>query len=477
MEDENDDNRLLDVRTLAIAKIISGSSAIQVNTNIDYLLETDIIDMTNISKTNSGINSIVDSKSLKRKVKYCIKELLKRDTNCIGKIKICDFLANKLHNIYKLSNDKTAIVIKQLSIIVIEGIDISTPLRLHYLKFKNESISYEVSINVFHHIGIKDNMNIVTYFQILKYILRNSLRKDVHVKEVLNEFDHLFDNPDVSIYTKMEIADIFLLNNREIRGHQMLDMLRNLELDLFQEQEEQLNHKGKLMTVYSDSQNVHCNKINNSVLEASVYLMEIEKPNGFNPIEVLSNLCEISPNHHEIVSAVLERIEIDTSRFKFEDNIFSLYDVFSSLWSYIKKNQYSNDLYKRLIEEMTSMSKYCTTGHLSRFINVLQGYTDDKKLSIVISDEQQIKAVVYNYLDVEMRNASEEITDSMISSDKTPFYDFICTKINQRIVMLCNEYGEVQDYILAAVKIYSDCSSFSITDNKIIIDSLKTFLD
>ena len=47
------------------------------------------------------------------------------------------------------------------------------------------------------------------------------------------------------------------------------------------------------------------------------------------------------------------------------------------------------------------MTKYCTTGHLSRLINVLQGYTDDKKLSIVISDEQQIKAVIYNYLDTE----------------------------------------------------------------------------
>ena len=117
---------------------------------------------------------------------------------------------------------------------------------------------------------------------------------------------------------------------------------------------------------------------------------------------------------------------------------------------------------------MTSMTKYCTTGHISRFINVLQGYTDDKKLSIVISDEQQIKSVVYNYLDTKMRNAPDEITDSMISSNKTLFYDFILLKMNQRIVMLCNEYGEVQDYILAAVKIYSDCSNWSITNYQLI---------
>ena len=467
MEEENFDNRIQDVRTLQIAQIISGSSPIQVKSEIDYLLETDIIDMTRISKTNAGVSSIVDSKSLQLKVKLCIKVLKKRDTNVIGKIKICDFLANKLHNIYKLSNDKSIILINQLSTIVIEGRDMQTPLRLYFLKFQNESISYEVSINVFNHTGIKDNMNIVPYFQILKYILRNSVRKDEHVKEVLNEFDNLFDNLEVSIYTKMEIADIFILNKREIRGHEMLDILRNLELDLVPEQEDQLNHKGK-MTVYRDSQNVHSSKLNDSVLKACVYLMEIEKPNGFNPEEVLSNLCEISPNHHEIISQVLERIEIDTSRFKCGENMFSLYDVFSSLWSYIKKHEYCADLYKRLIEEMTSMSKYCTTGHFSRFINVLQGYTDDKKLSIVISDEQQIKAVVYNYLDTEMRNAPDEITDSMISSDKTPFYDFILLKMNQRIHMLCNEYGEVQDYILSAVKIYSDCSSWIITDDKIM---------
>ena len=40
--------------------------------------------------------------------------------------------------------------------------------------------------------------------------------------------------------------------------------------------------------------------------------------------------------------------------------------------------------------------------------------------------------------------------------------------MNQRIVMLCNEYGEVQDYILAAVKIYSDCSNWSITNYQLI---------
>ena len=467
-QEEQNDNIHLDVRTLELSRIISSKTAIQVKTDIDYLLETDIIDTSSISKTNSGLSSIVDSKSLQRKVKECIKILKKRDTNVIGKIKICDFLANKLHNIYKLSNDKCIVLIEQLSKIVIEGRDMQTPLRLYFLKFQNEAISYKVSINVFNHIGIKDNLNIVPYFQILKYILRNSMRKNEHVKEVLNEFDNLFDNPEVSIYTKMEIADIFILNNRETRGHEMLDILRNLELDLVPENEEQLNHNGKIMTVYRDSQNVHSNKLNDSVLKACVYLMEIEKPNGFNPEEVLSNLCEISPNHHEIISQVLERIEIDTSRFKCGENMFSLYDVFSSLWSYIKKHEYCADLYKRLIEEMTSMTKYCTTGHLSRFINVLQGYTDDKKLSIVISDEQQIKAVLYNYLDTEMRNAPDEITDAMISSNKTLFYDFICTKMNQRIVMLCNEYGEVQDYILSAIKIYSDWSSWIIKDDKIM---------
>ena len=466
-QEEQNDNIHLDVRTLELSRIISSKTAIQVKTDIDYLLETDIIDMTRISKTNSGLSSIVDSKSIQRKVKLCIKALKKRDTNVIGKIKICDFLANKLHNIYKLSNDKSIILINQLSTIVIEARDIPIPLRLYFLKFQNEEISYQVSINVFNHIGIKDNLNIVPYFQILKYILRNSVRKDEHVKEVLNEFDNLFDNLEVSIYTKMEIADIFILNKREIRGHEMLDILRNLELNLIPEQE-QLNHNVKIMTVYRDSQNVHSSKLNDSVLKACVYLMEIEKPNGFNPEEVLSNLCEISPNHHEIISQVLERIEIDTSRFKCGENMFSLYDVFSSLWSCIKKHEYCADLYKRLIEEMTSMTKYCTTGHLSRFINVLQGYTDDKKLSIVISDEQQIKAVVYNYLDAEMRNASDEITDSMISSNKAPFYDFILLKMNQRIVMLCNEYGPVQDYILSAVKIYSDCINWSITGDKIM---------
>ncbi len=461
-----DDERYHDTRALAIAEATSAIITIKdTKTDIDYLFQTDIFDMSSISKTNAGNSSIIDSKTLLRKVKECMKFIKKADTSDDAKIKIGDFLCNKLYKIYNLSSDKRQTIIKELTNSIMNASEsMPIPLRLFFLKFRDESISYPIAVNLFHN-DIKSKIRTIPYFQILKYILRSNadIREDKHVEEVLDEFETLFSNDEVSIYTKMEIADIFLLNNRTRRGNEMIDVLRALELNLVNRNEYvEDSHK---FTVYKDSQNVHGGDINNSVLKSCVYLMEIEPPNGYNEEEVKKILKEVSPKHSEIIDTVLERIDIDTSRFKCGDNMFSLYNVFSSLWSYITKHEYSKDIQLRLVEEMAAMAKYCTTGHLSRFINSIQGYTEDENLSIRISSEQQIIAVVIHFLDTICSSAPDNVLDSMIERDKTPFYNFIMNKMNDKIPQLCMEYGDVQEYILIPIKRYTKCDDWTIYDN------------
>lgn len=466
-----DEERYQDTRALAIAEATSAVIPTKdTKTDIDYLFETDIFDMSSISRTNSGINSIVDSKTLLRKVKECMKFIKKTDTSDEAKIKIGDFLCNKLYKIYNLSSDKRQIIIRELSNSIINAKEsMPIPLRLFFLKFRDEAISYPIAINLFNN-DIKRKIRIIPYFQILKYILRTNieLREEKHIQQVLDEFESLFNDDEVSIYTKMEIADIFLLNNRTTRGNQMIEVLRELELNLVNRNAYiEDNYK---FTVYKDSQNVHGSDINDSVLKACVCLMEIEPPNGYNEEEVRNILKEVSPKHSEIIDTVLERIDIDTSRFKYKDNMFTLYNVFSSLWTYISKHEYSKSIQLRLVEEMAAMAKYCTTGHLSRFINSIQGYTDDDSLSIRISSEQQIIAVVIHYLDTICSNAPEDVLDSMIERDKTPFYNFIMNKMNDKIPQLCIEYGDVQEYILIPIKRYTKLDNWTIYDNVLSYD-------
>ena len=467
-----------DIRAMAIAASVSEPTIMQsAKTEADVLFKSNNFSTAPLSKTNKGNENIIDSKNLPRKIKDLMKMIVKPETTPEAKIKIAEFMGNKLFDIYRMTDNNREIIIKELVGAILNAETMSTPLRLFYLKFRDESISYPVSIRLFNS-EVRNKMAVVPYFQILKFILHSSinLRKEEHCTSVLDEFENLFNDDQVSIFTKMEIADIFFLNNRNERAHQMLRVIREIEFNLNQHEDTYQMFEEKLLTVYDDSQNVHNLNVNKSVLSACVRLMEIEQPNSFDPdkVKVILKLC--SPNFSRTIDTVMERIEIDTSKFNSESNIFGLYDVFSSLWAWINKHPEKDNLYIRLVEEMSGMVKHCTTGHLSRFINTIQGYTDDEKLQVYISEQEQINAVLGHYLDLKCKNAPENVTESMSSESKQPFYDFIKEVTNDKILDILKEYGDVHLHIIEVLKIYSNWKYWSIVDNIISCDPKPSIL-
>ena len=450
------DGRNLDRRALTNAAMIqAGNPVRQLQTDVDYLFESELFSI------GDGKDSIVDSKNISSKVKECLEMMIGSDTHCATKIKIADFICNRLHGLYRLSANKTQILIKHLTCAIYNGTTLTVPLRLHYLRFQNDYVAYSTSVRLFLK-GIRENLRMVPYFQILKYILRAGidLRNESHNEAVLEEFETMFANKYVSIYTKMEIADIFILNRQIERGHEMLDELRQVEYAM-----QHLEHDS---TIYGDTQNVHTQAINDSVLKACVRLMEIEPPVGFDPDSVREKLCQISPDHIVDISTVIERVEIDTSRFKSGETLFGLYDVFSSLWAYIGKHKHSESLCLRLIEEVASMSRFCSTGHVSRFINVIQGFTEDDSLAVHISNEQQVKAVLSSYLGKELAKADETIVDNMVAAEPTLFYGFVQDRVNQFLPHLVDSYGATHIEVIEAVKSYSRWDKWDIIESKIV---------
>ena len=174
------------------------------------------------------------------------------------------------------------------------------------------------------------------------------------------------------------------------------------------------------------------------------------------------------------VNDVIDRIEIDTARFSHGDDRFSLYNVFSNLWVFITRHKQQDYLKTRLLEELNEMHSYCSTGHLSRLINVIQGYTEDPKLCIKISEQSQIKAVVSVILEKILSNAPEDVMDSMIG-DQTLFAQFIVNEVNKKLPKLMEEYAsdsdesDVKGYILLAIISYTRYEDFGIVDNTLVI--------
>lgn len=411
--------------------------------------------------TESSID--VDLKSLntldfqKQKQKF-LKKLISGDTINLDKYKIISYFCDKLFTIFRMSEKIEKIMIDELYKLVKFDTSFSTAVKLYYMRFRNEKVSLNSSIKLYEN-NIRENLATIPYFQILKFILKNSYTSKTIISRILDEFNNLFVDETISLFVKMEIADIFLLNGREERGNQMLGEIRG--------QENILHLESK--TIYDDTQNVHNVNINQSVLKVAYNLLDIYGKTELKLEDVLEELTDISPEYKPIFKQVLERVDIDTSRFKYEKTFFSMYLIFANIWEFIQRHKLKEDLMKRLIEEIIEMEKYCSTGHISRFVNVIQGYTDNELLCVRISSESQIKSIIFNKIEKLLLKAPEKVLDSIIEQDNSLFLNYVCRGINNQMSNLLKEYGNVENEILAAIKNYTKTE-------KIIIKNKQFFL-
>ena len=194
-------------------------------------------------------------------------------------------------------------------------------------------------------------------------------------------------------------------------------------------------------TIYQDSQNVHNSKLNESVIECleTLHKKYSEKIKTYDIQTIQQILCLKYTDHNiEIISGIdyiLESISV------FGKSQISLLNAFLYIWLFILDNP-SDDIELRLIEELKEMKGLCSTGHLARLINVMQGFTQDENLIIKISNVDQINAVVKNYLTTELQRCDDEkVLDGMLTGDEK-FVEFIRQKVSEKIFTWQQEYGK-----------------------------------
>src|SRR3972149_10219204 len=367
-----------------------------------------------IDKHLGGVNSITISSKINT-----LTDLLKNpQTPNQDKIKICRYISDNLYNIYRPSETLIQLIITTLRTIVMNDNDLNMNIRLLFLHFQNMKIAHSVAISLYEK-QIRNRWEYTYYIQLLKFLLRSHMSEQVLKTTIVQELHNLFDDRKTTEFNCMDIADTLLLSGYRNEGELLLTRLR-IRHNLIE-----LKGEDKRDTVYSDSQNVHNKNINETVVKAGYYLIadyydaEDEMRNPVDPDVVKVELSELRPLSSELIERVIERIQIDVSRFSYsstgkkeDQEEYGMYKVFVSLWRFINKHIYKDELKLRLIEEMVAMADYCSTGHLSRFVNVIQGYTTDSKLIIKISDKDQLKSVIFGYLTKEMERAPDTIHES-----------------------------------------------------------------
>jgi len=258
---------------------------------------------------------------------------------------------------------------------------------------------------------------------------------------------------------------------------------------------------GNNKTVFDNAQNVHTTEIEKSVLiildvlkntsilkinENTIDINYVEKSllslldekikcdnNCKNNNNMLENLLELllqkskdeqyCSKECKKESEIQDRILLSINRIKMDRTLYrnsTLSSVIIKLWSYIHINEHKDEMLKRLLEELDDMSGTCSSGFLSRLVNVISGF--DENLSIRISWEDQIIANFSGRLN----SLAQKITDK-----DSPFYN---EKVNDVIELFINNDIGVKRHIVKQITKNEILTEFPSMAN-IIIEFLKTF--
>ena len=450
----------------------------------------------NIENTNSVSTNKVVPKSLNYSNKH-ISKLKEQDL-----LKIHESKLNKFYNIiigrYKLDNKHEIDIVK---FHVVKYIELNKKNTERLSESDIDDLLLYVSRKIFK--TVNDHMKRI---QIGQFIINNS-RDNKEIQYIYEHIVFIASNNNISVNTRMNAIDILYLSNNSKYidiSKQLLKQIRNIENtnDWF---DRRLDKKIQLLktintktlpvnntqtyipvtntntlqttqliypnndqlyiqdleifeppiikksekSIYQDGQNVHDTSINNTVLETANELISNYTPNStlnFN-YALISGYSEEDKTKIEVS---LHRIMTDNSNFKYG---ITLYKLFQSLLCFISKNTQKDqrdELNKRLTEELLDMHKTCATGHLSRMVNVLQGFDTNLKQKISISIDSEIYAKIKFIIEKEIQNAenSDEIIDDMMSDEKLLYIDFIKNIFNKdekKIKEIYKEYENVKD--------------------------------
>lgn len=180
-----------------------------------------------------------------------------------------------------------------------------------------------------------------------------------------------------------------------------------------------------LSTLYNNRQNVHDETIDESVRKFILYLASLRSEvnidgnhvtfmDAQNEIEENSkNYKPTSSDFNDKKKSVLDCIRSSLLRISLDQTIYdggqTLKSIFNKTWRLILSHEHSELLKIRMIEELIDMADTCSSGHVSRIVNVLCGFEiDGKTFSIEIGWKKQIQSNLIARLTKRIKDYSDE---------------------------------------------------------------------
>ena len=241
------------------------------------------------------------------------------------------------------------------------------------------------------------------------------------------------ENESLNVNVRMDAIDV-LLNNKVERARFLLNSIGT--------------QKGKSRTVYENTQNVHNKAIEESAISIILHLKDIQSvPEDYDTVykNILDGSESLTVEDREKIKNSLNRITLDRSLYSHLN--FSLRTILVKVYKYIQSSDATDELNKRLLEELIDSSGLCASGFAFRIVNTLSEYTD---LSIKISFEDQIEANLLGRLNARIRILTQDKQDKIIiqmmeskNENKPDYLEFLKVNIPALYKELLSEYNDL----------------------------------
>lgn len=223
----------------------------------------------------------------------------------------------------------------------------------------------------------------------------------------------IFNDPTTQPKKKSDVADL-LIRTRGCSDAVLTTVNNWLGNQIVGAQFGGTQIKNTSTTVYNSGQNVHTTGLTEStkkVLEkfAKDKIDESNEDYG-SPYKAIESIKRLFAPMGTKIAESIERICVDTATFH---GGFKLCDVLQHVYYRILNHKEKDELIRRLREELNDSSGYCSSGHLTRLINVLSVFDDDVSGGFGYGEEIYATLVKRLTVLIEKQTNCDEIMDSL----------------------------------------------------------------
>ena len=263
-----------------------------------------------------------------------------------------------------------------------------------------------------------------TLYRILagQYLIQKSKIKGKELDQTELTLMSFAQDPDLDYNLRADSADVVLQLGSEENKKTVREIIMMLG-----------RQDGHVKTIFDNTQNVHIDEIEKSVLEALEFLSsinmktlsgvpgtaqitfeyvkkqieeELEKSKPKEPKRKTKKYKE----EKKLYDEKEDKIKISINRIYMDRALYSNYNcsllhILLKIWTYLSGHESGEDMKNRLLEELIDMSGTCSSGFASRLVNVISGYGD---FNLTISWRDQIVANFTGRLNARARDLSSE---------------------------------------------------------------------